>query len=151
MRLPIILIGLSIFILKGCILTEIDPPPKKYFDIYRNKSDSNITVYIKNISNEEITSVTLGVDEEGGLKNQDVAFSGGDEPVEEYISDLLRAEFKIIELFVHNELVKRWSPDDATGNNPFNNSSWEVVFPIIQEDGLERGKIIFTITNADIE
>ena len=104
MRLPAILIGLSIFIFlfHGCILTEIDPPEKKYFDLYRNKSNSILTISLKNIDNEQVETIILDIDKENGLVAQDVAFNGGDKPVAEYIplsSIIKRAKFAWFSVF----------------------------------------------------
>ena len=147
----IILIGLSVFLFQGCILTEIDPAEKWYFDIYRNTSSATLTIALKNMSNEEINKITLMSNEENSLIAKDVAFNGGEKPVNEYINDLLDLEFVTIELFIHDGLVKKWTFENVEDNNPYNINSWVVEKPTIQDNGLERGKIIFTITDKDLE
>ena len=155
MRLPIILIGLSLLLLNGCILTEIDPPNKNYLEIYKNLSSEEVTIVMKNTNTSGIVktfSISQGR-EEGGLYSENY-FNGGDSPIQEYLRNLEIGNIERIELYVDNILVKEWTgPPNHYGsdtNSPFNYDSW--VFEPIEPYGNNIvGKIIFTITDEDIE
>lgn len=152
---PIILIGLSILLLSGCVLTEMDPPEKNYLEKYFNSSNQDVTVKMLDVSNMDVVasfSLTPGVEEDGLYQNRH--FNGGEDPIKNYIDDLIRNNIQKIELYLGDILVKEWVPEpsgnyDIGINNPFNYDSWE--FENIEPTGNNVvGKIIFTITNEDI-
>ncbi|PRX57424.1 hypothetical protein [Flagellimonas meridianipacifica] len=146
----VILIGHSLVLFTGCGITEIDPPKELYFDIYQNSTNKDLFILLKNSNMEDINSLLLTAGEEGALKNSEVAFVGGDDPVQEYIGDLISSDF-IIELYIDNGLVKTWTPADTAIKSPFNRNSWQVQKPTLLQSGLERGRIFFTLENEDIE
>lgn len=153
-RLPIILIGLSIFLFSSCILTEIDPPEKYYIERYLNSSNKEVTIVMKNTTTSEIVEIsTISQGQESSL-HIDSDFNGGDTPIKGYVDDLLRGNINKIEIYVADVLVKEWgTPVGNFGseiNNPFNYDSWD--FESIEPTGNNVvGKIIFTITNDDLE
>jgi len=152
---PIILIGLSLLICFGCVLTEIDPPEKHYLEKYLNFSNETITIKMLDVSEMIVVKSFLlpSGDERSGLY-QDLYFNGGDNPVKNYIDDLSRSNIKRIEIYLGDIMVKEWilEPSGNYGmgeNNPFNYDSW--VFEKIEPTGNNIvGKITFTITNDDI-
>ena len=154
-RLPIILIGLSLLLFSGCRLTDIDPPEKHYLERYLNSSIKEITIVLKNSNTSSIVkSFTISKgNEENGLYSG-IAFTGGDKPIENYVDNLSYASINKIELYVGNSLVKEWNgPSGNFGNSinsPFNYDSWSFK-PIESTGNNVVGKIIFTITNEDIE
>lgn len=154
-RLPNILIGLSILVFSGCRLTEIDPPEKYYFEKYLNSSNKEVTIVLKNSNTSSIAkSFTISKgNEENGLYSG-IAFTGGNKPIENYVDNLLYANINKIELYVEDLLVKEWgTPIGNFGsdiNNPFNYDSWKLEELEATENNVV-GKIIFTITDHDIE
>ena len=74
--------------------------------------------------------------------------------IDSYFSILGSDDETRIELYVGNSLVKEWTPPSGyfgnSINSPFNYNSWK--FESIEPTGNNVvGKIIFTITNEDIE
>ncbi|PCI31151.1 MAG: hypothetical protein COB60_12560, partial [Flavobacteriaceae bacterium] len=72
----------------------------------------------------------------------------------EYVGDLSYSNINRIELYVTDVLVKEWiAPSGSFGseiNSPFNYDSWEV--ETMKPTGKNIiGKIVFTITDEDIE
>lgn len=151
----IILIGLSIILFSGCVLTEIDPPEKYYLEKYFNSSNQTVTIKMLDVSEMVVVKsfTLLSGDERSGIY-QELYFNGGDSPVKNYIDDLIRNDIQKIELYLGDILVKEWIPEPSGNynlgeNNPFNQASW-IVQPVTASEGDFEGKILFTITSKDI-
>ncbi len=148
MRLIIILIGLNLICSYGCHPFEFEKDEKFYRDIYRNNSNSTITLMFKNDDGESIDSITINID------NEDVFFTRnlvGDDPISKYLNSLNSRDINKIELSVNNQLVRQWIAEDNDGHNPFNPDSWTIEAPYVHDDGVRSEAIVFTITNDDLE
>ncbi|MEX0360777.1 MAG: hypothetical protein AB3N10_07280, partial [Allomuricauda sp.] len=149
-HLLIILTGLNAIFFTGCILTEIDEHEDAYYDIYRNSSDNDLTIHLIDDSLQIVHTLFLESDAEGALIANEIGFNGGDNAIAEYIDILINANFQIMEIRSEGELIKSWISSDVSMNSPYNPNSWEEETPKVLENGLERGRIIFTITNEDL-
>jgi len=97
-------------------------------------------------------SIRQGKEEDGLYSGRE--FSGGDEPIKGYVNDFERGDVSKIELYVADVLVKEWiAPSGNFGseiNSPYNYDSWRV--ETLKPTGKNIvGKIVFTITDEDIE
>ena len=151
-RLQIILIGLSVILFSGCRLTEIDPPEKWVVVKFLNSSNQDIIVKMVNHPlSANGSDIVINVDsmkEEGSNE-----YVYGENAIDEYFSIISSDDVRIV-LSVGNNVVKEWTaPSGNFGNNinsPFNYDSWK--FESIEPTGNNViGKIIFTITNDDLE
>ena len=153
-RLPIILIGLSLLLFSGCILTEIDPPEKWAVVKFLNSSGEDVIIKMINhpISNNG-SDIIINIDSMNEEGSNDYVF-GEKNAIDSYFSILGNDDKTRIELYVGNSLVKEWNgPSGNFGNSinsPFNYDSWSFK-PIESTGNNVVGKIIFTITNEDIE
>ncbi|PCI31154.1 MAG: hypothetical protein COB60_12575 [Flavobacteriaceae bacterium] len=135
---------------------NIDPGSKYYLEKYRNSSSKEVTIVMKNSTTSKIIrnfSIGQGKEEEG-LYSEGSYFNGGDEPIIEYVSNLSYSNINRIEVYVADVLVKEWvTPSGNFGseiNSPFNYDSWEVE-TMKQSEKYIEGKVVFTITDEDIE
>ncbi|AEM70148.1 hypothetical protein Murru_1104 [Allomuricauda ruestringensis DSM 13258] len=152
LHLPTILIGLSIFLFSGCILTEMDPPEKWAVVKFLNSSNQDIVVkMIGHPLSADGSDIVIHIDamkEEGSNK-----YVYGENAIDAFFSIIGENNTARIEVHIGNDLVKEWTglaenfgPDV---NSPFNYDSWQ--FQKIEPTGNNIvGKIIFTITNEDI-
>ncbi|PCI31155.1 MAG: hypothetical protein COB60_12580 [Flavobacteriaceae bacterium] len=153
MRLPIILIGLSLFLLTGCILFNIDPPQKWCTVKFLNTSKHDIIVKMINhpLSGDD-TAILIPIESsrEEGTKE----FVYENNAIEEYFSIIADNSDVKIEIYLGNIIVKQWNGSSGSFgdsiNSPFNYDSW--VFESIKPTGENIvGEIVFTITDEDIE
>lgn len=153
MHLPIILIGLSLFMFSGCGLTDIDPPEKRSVVKFLNSSNQNVTFKLINHplsgNDNDIIINVVSMSEEG---NNEYVYE--EKAIDEYFSIISSDSDIRIELYLENNIVKVWTPPSGSFgndiNSPFNYDSWK--FESIKPTGNNVvGKIVFTITNADIE
>jgi len=152
MHFTVTLIGLSILLLSGCVLTEIDPPEK--WAVVKILNSSNQDIIVKMIGHplsadgSDIVILIGSMKEERSNK-----YVYEENAIDAFFSILGENDTARIEIHVGNALVKEWTgPSGNFGpdiNSPFNYDSWE--FENIEPTGNNVvGKIIFTITNEDI-
>ena len=153
-RLPIILISLSLLLFSGCRLTEIDPPAKWAVVKFLNSSDEDVIVkMINHPISYNGSDIIINIDSMNEEGSSEYVF-GEKNAIDSYFSILGGNDKTRIELYAGNSLVKEWTPPSGNFgnsiNSPFNYDSWK--FESIEPTGNNVvGKIIFTITNEDIE
>ena len=145
MRLPIILIGLSLFLfLFSCTLFNSDEALVKYTDRYINNSNQEIKLVFKSSVEGESNFI---IPPDSFIDRIKITWND-DNTIQRFIDELYGtdSEALIIELIVENQLIKSWNgPPNSMGNNnsPFNYDSW-----VVNEN---ENSVQFTINNSDIE
>ena len=152
-RLPIILIGLSLFLFTGCILFNIDPPMKWCTVNFLNASKHNIIVKMINhpLSGDD-TDILIPIESSKEERSKEFVYKNNAK--EEYFSIIADNSDVKIEIYIGNNIVKQWNDSSnnfgGSINSPFNYYSWRV--ETLKPTGKNIvGKIVFTITDEDIE
>jgi len=153
MPLPIILIGLSLFLFTGCILFNIDPPMKWCTVNFLNASKHNIIVKMINhpLSGDD-TDILIPIESSSEEGTKEFVYENN--PIEEYFSIIADNSDVKIEIYLGNIIIKQWNGSSGSFgdsiNSPFNYDSW--FFESMKPTGKNIvGKIVFTITDEDIE
>ncbi len=145
MRLPTILIGLSLFLLQfSCTLFNSDEALVKYADRYINNSNQEIELVFKSSVEGESNFI---IPPNGFIDRVKITWND-DNTIQRFIDELYGTDSDalIIELIVENELIKSWNgPPISKGDNnsPFNYNSWAI--------NENDNSVQFTINNSDIE
>lgn len=152
--IKIIMIGLSPLLIVSCVVLEMDPPDKFYLDNYLNRTGSILTLTLENAESQVVNTIEIPIGQEVSLISNS-GFNGGEKPILNYVDALENTGNTKIKLYVDTNLKVEWKmpisdiPENI--NSPFNYNSWklELFESPINNDVV--GKIVFTISDEDIE
>jgi hypothetical protein len=148
-HLTIILIGLSLIILTACPFRG-DAPDEHYNQDFANTSNEEISLIFNSVRNKGLND-TLII-EPNQRETRIVFVATEKEAVENAVYHLDYDDYNV-SIYINGELKKSWEGPPAykgdSINSPFNYDSWEL--ELNGSDSQNKGAVVFTISNSDIE